>query len=40
MLVEICVVTAHVPLFRVLLDEYRIGQPVRVKDFPNEPGYQ
>jgi hypothetical protein len=32
MLVEICVVNEHAPLIQVLLlNEYRVGEPVRVK---------
>jgi hypothetical protein len=40
MFIEICVVDAHTPRGRVLLNEYWVGQPVRVQDFPNEPYHQ
>jgi hypothetical protein len=36
-LVEVGVVDAHPPLFRVLLaDEDRVGEPLRMKDFSDE----
>ena len=38
MLIEVCVVDAHPPLVVVLLlDEHRVGQPIRVVDFLDEP---
>jgi hypothetical protein len=40
MLVEIYVVDAHAPLIQVLLNEYRVGDLVRVKNLPDEPGCQ
>jgi hypothetical protein len=39
MFVEIGVVDAHPPLVRVLLvDEDRVGEPLRMEDFSDEAG--
>jgi hypothetical protein len=38
-LVEVGVVDAHPPLVRVLLvDEYGVGEPLRMEDFSDEAG--